>query len=100
MASILAEKANEDFLAEQLGYDRDFVGLVGSRLRAAGAWTNKQFDQGFITKLETHKVTLNLFSAIAGGDVMVVGGSKEESIFELTPKGRRRIEARRREAGN
>src|SRR4051812_20158349 len=37
IASALAN-ANEEFLASELGYDKEFVATVGSRLRNAGIW--------------------------------------------------------------
>lgn len=96
LASFLS-RADEAFLADELGFEPEFVATVGSRLRAAGTWAGDQLSDeayGEWMKPDGGAISLWLDGAVACGDLMVTGRDAEGSrLFQMTPGAKRTVEA-------
>jgi DNA-binding transcriptional ArsR family regulator len=86
-------KADEQFLADELGYDIEFVSLVGSRLRSSGIWVGDHLSD------ESQKdwcedgggITFYLEGAVATGDLIAVErNDKGERQWKMTEGGLKR----------
>ena len=93
MASMLS-KSDERFLAEELGYDKEFVGTVGARLRASGVWKGDAITQEHLSAWckDGGAVAFFLDAAVAQGDMMVVGHGTDGPQYKMTPGGRTHVE--------
>lgn len=92
IASALS-KADETFLASRLGYDLEFVETVGSRLRAAGMWSKDRIPEHVTKGWVKEPIKFFLSGAIAKGDLMLVGGTTENSLYQMTKGGYRSVAA-------
>jgi len=91
VASILA-KADEQYLAAELGYDPEMVALVGSRLRSSGIWDGDQVSEAHM-KLYTEDgggTAFFLDGAVARGDLQIVARTPEVQ-YQMTDSGKRRV---------
>lgn len=89
VASSIA-KAEEEFLASELGYDKEFVFVIGKRLRDAKIWKDDQVDP------EVHKQWMNnpvLFWIDAGNMIVV-------RKYKLTERGLKLVPTCSRNPGN
>ncbi len=93
LASAISQ-ANETFLAKELSYDREFVGLVGSRLRTAGIWKDDSVVSLHLELWRESSIGFFLDAAVAVGDLMVVGGFENDPQYQMTPSGKLHIEAK------
>jgi hypothetical protein len=84
IASVI-EKADESYLTDALQYDREFVALVGSRLRAAGIWLGEDVPHAKLW--EQDPISLFLDMKVATGDLMVVGGTPSNPAYKMTESG-------------
>lgn len=89
VASALTD-ANEEFLANELGYDKEFVSTVGSRLRNAGIWINGKLDAECRKSWMENSVAFWVDGGVACGYMTVVGGSGRDRKYKLTDAGVRR----------
>jgi len=87
LASVLT-RADEGFLADELGYDVAFVGTVGARLRAAGVWQGDKVSPARAAAYEADGLSFWLDVAVACGEVKVVGGTAESPRYQMTDDGR------------
>jgi hypothetical protein len=92
LASAIAG-ADETFLAKELAYDREFVGLVGSRLRNAGIWKGDDVAPLHLERWKESDISFFLDGSVAIGDLMVVGGFDDDPQYQMTPGGRVQVEA-------
>lgn len=87
VASII-EKAEEGFLADELSFDAEFVGLVGSRLRQAGIWAGAAVAKRFYDAIMKDSLNFWLAGAVATGDLMIVGQNEMgDDMFKMTDSG-------------
>ncbi len=91
IASAISQ-ANESFLASQLSYDPEFVGLVGSRLRNAGIWKENSLAPARFKEWEKSGISFFLDGAVATGDLMVVGFENGEPQCQMTSGGKSHVE--------
>ncbi len=92
LASALS-RANEQFLAEELGYDIEFVSLVGSRLRSSGIWVGDHLnDESRKEWCDDGGATIfYLEGAVATGDLVVVERNADgERQWKMTEGGLKR----------
>lgn len=98
LASALS-KADETFLAEELGYDQEFVNLVGSRLRAAGIWKGNALSEhhwnAWLSEMGGTAFYCDV--NVATGDFMIVGGTPDNPQYKMTESAKRRVERLRRD---
>lgn len=80
--------ANESTLAEELGFDVEFVATVGSRLRSSGIWSGDALDEKHRVAWEKDAIAFYCDGAIATGDLMIVGkNANGEAQYQMTPGG-------------
>jgi Iron dependent repressor, N-terminal DNA binding domain len=84
IASLIA-KADEPFLADRLGYDPEFVAMVGSRLRASGIWKGDHVSDYSREKWMGKDGGLLFFldAAVATGSLM----KPDDQHYQMTPGG-------------
>lgn len=77
-------KADEAFLATELGYDLEFVSLVGARLRNARIWDGDQVAPETVELWQNNDAGFYLDAGVAMGNMMVVfdGGERKYSLTE------------------
>jgi hypothetical protein len=83
-------KADEAFLAEELGYDLEFVSIVGSRLRSSGVWDGDHLSEDSLKGWTSDGGGLNFYldGAIATGDLVAAERDKNgERQWKMTEKG-------------
>jgi hypothetical protein len=90
IASLLS-RADEDHLAAELGYDREFVGLVGSRLRNAKIWHDDEVPEVVLSrwKGEGGGIAVWLDMGVAAGTMVCADGDTETPSYTATPEGKR-----------
>ena len=81
------EGAKEEHLARELGYDLEFVKTVGSRLRNSGVWIGDQLSEEALKEWQTHGTAFFVDGAVATGDLVVIGRSKDGRQFQTTDAG-------------
>lgn len=86
MLASLYAGADESRLAEALGYDREFVGVVGSRLRSGGIWAGNELAPGKREEWEADAIAFWLDGAVAMGTLNVIGSGKDRR-FQMTESG-------------
>lgn len=91
VASILA-RANEKYLAAELGYDPETVALVGSRLRSSGVWEGDQVNPSHLKTYaeEMGGTAFFLDGAVARGDLQIVGRTPKPQ-YQMTDSGKRNV---------
>lgn len=88
MLAAVSTKADDAFLAEELGYDKDFAALVGSRLRSAGIWIDNKVNPGRVAEWEKDGIAFWLDHAVACGNLMVVGRNDGgDPLYQMTESG-------------
>ena len=88
LASAMGGSADETFLAKELSFDKEFVGLVGSRLRSAGIWNGDKLSDERMKLWANDALTFFLDAAVATGNLMVVGGSPDNREYQMTDTGK------------
>jgi DNA-binding Lrp family transcriptional regulator len=89
IASILA-KPDESLIADELGYDLDFVKTVGSRLRTAGIWSGETINPAHRDEYllpERGGAAFFLDGAVACGNMIVVSREGGSAQYRLTDQG-------------
>jgi hypothetical protein len=88
--------ADEKRIAEELGFDREYVSLVGSRLRAAGIWRGAEMSDEHLTAWEGEMggIAFGLDANVAGGSMVVTDSAKRGGPhYSMTEAGTRKVEA-------
>lgn len=85
------EKADEEFLARELGYDTEFVSIVGSRLRTAGIWRGNAVEENHYQNWLKDGFAFFIDGAVATGDMMIVGGTRDNPNYQMTPGGKSEV---------
>jgi hypothetical protein len=88
LASGFSGKADESFLAKELSFDKEFVSLVGSRLRSAGIWAGDKIADERPKLWADAAMAFFLDGAVATGDLMIVGGTPDNRQYQMTPTGK------------
>lgn len=83
-------KADESILAQELGYDPEFVGIIGARLRSAGIWIGNDLSLGRLDAWD--ELSFFLDGAVACGDLMVVSKIGDEPEYQMTSSGKTKVE--------
>lgn len=91
LASFLG-RADEKFLAANLGYEPDLVNIVGSRLRASGIWSGHSVLESHVHEWMKSGTAFWLDVAVGCGDLQIVSRSPEPQ-YQMTPGGKSRVEA-------
>ncbi len=86
VASVIA-KADEKFLADNLGYDLEFVQVVGNRLRNSKIWVGDKVREDVLQQWETSSVSFMVDVNVASGIFRIIGGEGENRQIELTAEG-------------
>lgn len=84
------EKGDETFLAAELGYDKDFVATVGSRLRSAGIWTADGLSDASLQRWKTENGGMAFWcdGAVATGSLKVAGTTQDgKPQYQMTERG-------------
>lgn len=86
-------KADENFLSEELGFDLEFVNLVGARLRNSGIWDGEQLSD--VSRKdwcsENGGATFELDALVAAGDLVVAGrDANGDRRWQMTKSGEKR----------
>ena len=88
--------ANEPFIAEELGYDPEFVALVGSRLRNSKIWLGELLSDKAIARYEQEEGGIAFFldTNVANGSMKIGSYRKEdgEPLYSMTDSGKRHVE--------
>jgi hypothetical protein len=87
--------ANESEIAEELGFDLEFVETVGARLRNAGIWTKRILDQRHWQMWDDKdggSVSFLLDAGVAAGDMEFRGWKNGEAFYRLSKAGHKRVE--------
>lgn len=95
LAASLLAKADEGYLAAELGYDPEFVSTVGSRLRTGGVWTGDGVNEVHKTiwmESENGGIDFFLCGAVATGDLMIVGHGPAGPMYQMTEGGKTKVE--------
>lgn len=88
--------ASEDDIASGLGYDRQFVDIVGNRLRNAKIWMAGEVDPRAVARWESENGGVAFFCDVnvALGQFAVVSyGDDGEPAYSMTEGGKKRVEA-------
>lgn len=86
IASVFIDPVDDD-LADELGYDKEFVRTVGSRLRAAGIWRAGKLSAERLALWERDGVAFWLDGAIARGSLKRAGGPDDDPRYQMTTDG-------------
>lgn len=87
--------ASEDEIASGLGYDRQFVDIVGNRLRNAKIWMAGEVDPRARARWESEggAVAFSCDVNVALGQFVVVSyGADGEPAYTMTESGKKRVE--------
>jgi len=84
-------RANEKFLALELSYDPEFVGLVGSRLRNSGIWIGDSVAELHMRRWKESEISFFLDGAVAIGDLMIVGQYDTDPQYQMTESGKSQV---------
>lgn len=85
--------ANEKTIANELGYDPEFVALVGNRLRRSGIWSGRTVDPRAMRRWEDENggIAMMCDMNVARGDFMVTSYEGDEPRYKNTEAGERRV---------
>lgn len=86
IASALSN-ANEEFLASELGYDKEFVSTVASRLKNAGIWVNGNLADDVRQSWMEDDISFFSDGSVACGFLEVVRGKGKDRRYKLTESG-------------
>ena len=94
IASVITRRANEEYLADELGYDFEFVGAVGARLRNAKLWHDAEVPEAVCERWlgEEGVAAFLLDFNVASGAMECLEGDTINPRYRMTPEGKRRVE--------
>lgn len=103
LLSALDIGADENRIVEALGFDPEFVGLVGSRLRAAGIWRDHDISPRHWEAWQDETSGGTAFwmdHGVATGALAIVeGGGRSERQYTMTADGKAMVERMMRDGG-
>jgi hypothetical protein len=95
-ASILAASyvagADEATIASALGFDREFVDIVGNRLRTAKIWQGAAVNARAKARWNEEPISMLIDVNVARGSMIIASYDGDEPMYSLSPEGRRNVE--------
>ena len=88
--------AVEADIAEELGYEPEFVNVIGSRLRNAEIWTGDIVNPAHLkawAEKDKGGIAFLMDSSVGGGDMVLVDRKPGGPHYALTPAGIKRVES-------
>ena len=94
IASVITRRADEEYLSDELGYDFEFVGAVGARLRNAKLWHDDEVPEAVCERWlgEEGGTAFFLDFNVASGAMECLEGDTTDPSYRMTPDGNRRVE--------
>jgi hypothetical protein len=93
LASVIS-RADEEYLATELGYDREFCATVGSRLRNSKIWRDDEVPAVVLDRWQGKDggIAFWLDMSVAAGMMECADGDAEQPRYGISSSGKRRVE--------